>query len=206
MKIASWEYFKQPAMDKEQNTKLTIDLRRDCDFKQTHLPFRFRVFVIGYYLVLGTMIVAGIYNMANIAIAKKRIEAIKAEEVHSMSQMRGLQELTDKIELQLQKANKLIEWQFDNISGQKILHTLFSEFSKEVLLERLFFKRDHRNQQVTLSMDLKGGHREVHDEFEKILPNLEFIGLRLITLNQSETPRGMHLTCSCQMNSLQNKK
>ena len=193
-------------MDKENNKRLTIDLRKNCDFSQSPIPMRFRIAIIGYYCIVGLLVLWSVYAIAGLAIAKQNTAAIQVEEIRLMSQIRAIRESTNNMQVQIQKANKLIEWQFDDIHGQKLLHTLFSGLAKEVLLEKFSFKRDLRNHQAMLLINLKGEHRELHDEFEGMLSNLESIGLRLITLNQSEISGGMHLQCNCQMNSLQNNK
>ena len=187
----------------DKQNRLTIDLREDCNFDKTHLKPALKTAVIGYYTVLALLIAVGIYDMANIAIVKQDTEAIKSEEIRSMSQIRELQELREKAEFQIQETNKLIEWRFDDIHGQKLLHALFSGLSKEVLLEKFLFKRDKKhNHQVSLSISLKGGYRELHHEFEVMISKLDGLGLMLISQNQSEIGGGMRLQLVCQMNFL----
>jgi len=193
-------------MDKDNSEKrkrLMTDLRTDYGRKHGHLGVGFKRAVIGYYLLFGLLIAAGGYNIANVAIAKKAIELTKAEEISSMSQIRGLQDLQEKTQLQIKETNQLIEWLFADIHGQRLVHALFANLSKEVILEKFKFKRDDKNKhQVTLSINLKGGYHELNNEFEAILSKLEELGLMLISQNQSPINGGMRLQFVCQMNVL----
>ncbi|OAI50698.1 hypothetical protein AYO37_00845 [Opitutia bacterium SCGC AG-212-L18] len=192
--------------EEREQKRLTIDLRSGCDFKKSPLESGLKFVVIGYYIFLGFLLIVGVYDIAKIAIVKNGIEAIKSEEIRSLSQIRELQDLRKKTALQIEKANKLIEWQFNDIHGQRILSVLFSRLSKEVLLEKFSFKRDPKNNhQVSLSIVLKGGHRELHREFEVMLSKLEELGLMLISQNQSEFSGGMRLQLICQTNFLKKR-
>ncbi len=193
-------------MDSINLKRLTIDLRKSCEFTPGPIPERFKIAIIMYYIMYGLLIMGSAYSMANVAIAKKKIACIQAAERRLMAQTKEMQAIADKTKIQIQKANRLIEWQLDNVHGQKLLHTLFCGLSKEICLKKFSFKRDLRTYQATLEIDLKGGQRELHDEFEKTLTKLDLLGLKLVMLNQSEISGGMHLKCICQVNSLQDKK
>lgn len=193
-------------MDKKNNRKLIIDLRRDCDFTQNPIPSRFKIVMVGYYIIFGVLVGSIVFTIANIAIVKRRIASIKIEEKNSTIQMCAIQNNVKTMELRIQKANKLIEWLADAIHGQELLNILFSDFSKEVVLEKFSLKKDPTTPQILLSINLKGGHHELHNEFEILLSKLELIGLRLITLTQSEILGGIHLKCICQLNELENRK
>lgn len=183
-----------------QKERLTIDLRKSCDFKQYPLPAHFKGGIIAYYMLFILLIFVGIYAIARFTIAKSAIADFAAHEVRSMSQIRETESEAVQMEQQIQKANELIEWQSNNIHGQKLLYSLLSGLSKAVLLEKFTFKRDQQNHQATLLIDFKGGHQELNREFEPIPSKLEALGLTLITLNQSEILGGMRLKCICQMN------
>lgn len=197
-------------MDKdnlEKKKKLMTDLRTDYGREYGHLGIGFKRAVIGYYVLFGLLIAAGGYDMVNVAIAKKAIELMKAEEICSMSQISGLQELQEKTQLQIKETNQLIEWLFADIHGQRLVHALFANLSKEVILEKFSFKRDGKSKnQVTLSINLKGDYRELHSEIETMLSKLEDLGFMLISQNQLPINGGMQLQFVCQMNVLKNNK
>ncbi|PWU06488.1 MAG: hypothetical protein C5B43_01705 [Verrucomicrobia bacterium] len=182
------------------NKRLIVDLRKDCDFAQNHIPSRFKFAIVVYYIILSILILGATFAIANIAIAKNSIKAAEIEQNCSISNMCTLQDDAKKIDLQIQKANKLIAWLLDSINGQKLLYSLFSELSNEVVLERFSFKYDQRNPQIILSINLKGRPRELHLEFDNIISKLKMVNLQPVTLNQSEISGGMHLKCICQMN------
>lgn len=191
----------------KERKKLMMDLRQDYGHEYGHLDVSFKRVIIGYYIFLGLLIAAGVYDIANIAIAKKAIEATKAEEICSMSQIRGLQDLQAKTQLQIKETNQLIEWLFADIHGQRLVHALFSNLSKDVILENFSLKREERNKhQVVLSINLKGGYRELHNGLETMLSRLEELGLMLISQNQLAIDGGMNLQCICQIKGLKNNK
>lgn len=188
-------------MDK-RNKRLIVDLRKDCDFQQNHIQPRFKIIIVIYSIILCILVLGAIFAIVNIAIAKRYIKATETEQNCSISKICALQEDAKKIELQIQKANKLIAWLLDSMSGQKLLQIIFAELSNEVILEKFSFKYDPKNPQIILSINLKGRYHELHLEFDNIISKLKTVNLQPITLTQSEISGGMHLKCICQMNLL----
>lgn len=187
----------------QENRRLTIDLRSGCDFKRSHLQNHFKLLIIGYYVFLFALIGVASYDIAKIAIAKKGIDNIRLEEIHLTSQVNELHELSSKMGSQIEAANRLIEWQFDNIQGQKLLYYIFCRLSKELVLEQLSIKRDLKNDhQLNLSITLRGDYRKLHREFETILTRLEELGLMLISQSQWEIDGKIQFRLICQTNFL----
>lgn len=189
-------------MDNLENNRLTIDLRKGCDFEQYPLPECFKGGIIAYSIIFILHIFIVIFAIARFAIAKHAIADLEEQDMRSMSQIREIESEAVQMEQQIRKANELIEWQSTNVHGQKLLYSLLSGLSKEVLLDKFSFKREQKNHQATLLIDFKGRHQELNREFESIPTKLEVLGLTLITLNQSEIVGGMRLRCICQMNLL----
>lgn len=189
-------------MVKEKEKRLTVDLRRECNFAQVHMPNRFKGLVIGYYALLFCLLGLTGYQVFNKILIKNELKSIGEQDSQLTVKIEELNTIQLSLQSQVKKANTLIGWQIDNIHGQKVLSTLLSKLPKEVLLERFSFKRSKSNHQATLIMELKGSYGAVHQEFEQIPIRLEAIGLKLISLDQVEMKEGMRLKCLCQFDIL----
>ena len=187
-------------MVKDTPEKLLIDIGKPYDAHSAPLGKGFKLAIYAYYGGLALALAGVIYAGVHIWLYKQSAKEEEANDRELNSKIRNIQALEASSKTNIEKANVLMEWQSDNVHGQKLIHALLSEFSKEVVLERFNFKREKSSQQVSLVIDLKGNAWTLHQEFESIPQKLEGLGFQLISLDQVEIEGGMRLKCLCQLN------